>query len=124
MKELPRPEVVRCYVEESVNPPLPAMQLDWDESAPGAAERCWSLPGGVSVRGPAPARFGVTIYRRDDDAYQVRVLWDDLCLSWERLRRVQIMASALAPVLSALGTDLWYLLTQPAPASEPVSRVA
>jgi hypothetical protein len=30
------------------------------------------------------------------------------------LTRLQIMTSSLAIVLSALGTDLWYLLNQPA----------
>ena len=45
------------------------------------------------------------------------MLWNSLCLSWEGLTRVQIMASSIAPVLRALGTDLWYLLTQPASSS-------
>ena len=29
------------------------------------------------------------------------------------LTRVQLLTSALAPLLGALGTDLWYLLDQP-----------
>jgi hypothetical protein len=125
MRDLPRPQVRRCFFEESFQPPLSAMELEWNPDAPGVAERCWHLPSGVSVKGPAPARFGITIYRHGDDAYQVRVLWDGLCLRWERLTRVQIMASSLTAVLTALGTDLWHILIQPvSPASETAALAA
>src|SRR5215510_10265194 len=105
MQDLPRPEVLRCFFEESFQPPLPAMVLRWDPDGPGVTERSWYLPDGVCIKGPAPSRFGVTIQRRGEDAYQVRVLWNGLGLSWERLGRVPIMASSLALVLAALGTD-------------------
>jgi hypothetical protein len=116
MHDLPRPEILRCFVDDNFQPPLPAMTLHWGADAPVVAEHIWHLPDGVCINSPAPVRFGVTIYRHGADAYHVRVLWNSLCLSWECLTRVQIMASALASVLRVLGTDLWYLLTQPAPA--------
>lgn len=111
--DLPKPEVVRCFVERSFQPPLPAMELRWDPDATGVADRAWYLPDNICLKGPAPERFGLTIRRRGDDAYQVRVCWNRLCLSWEGLTRVQIMSSSLAMLLQTLGTDLWYLLNQP-----------
>ena len=111
--ELPRPEVRRCFFDKSFEPPLPAMALAWDHDAPGLAEHVWYLPGDVTVQGPAPDRFGVTVHRVGADSYRVRLLWNGLCLSWEHLTRVQVMTSALAPILAALGTDLWHLLNQP-----------
>ena len=57
--------------------------------------------------------FGLTIQRRETDRYSVRLLWDRTCLSWNALTRVQLMTSALTPLLAAMGTDLWYLLDQP-----------
>ena len=80
---------------------------------PGVAERTWYLPDSVNLKGPAPNRFGITINRYARDTYRVRVLWNRLCLTWDELSRVQIMTSLLAPILNALGTDLWYLLNQP-----------
>jgi hypothetical protein len=44
----------------------------------------------------------------------VRLLWDRTCFTWLALARVQLWTSALAPLLASLGTDLWYLLDQPA----------
>ena len=111
--KLPKPDVARCFFERSFEPPLPAMQLHWHPDGPGVAERTWYLPDSVLLQGPAPQRFGITIHRQGRDSYQVRVLWNRLCLSWEELTRVQIMSSSLAIVLNALGTDLWYLLSQP-----------
>jgi hypothetical protein len=111
--ELPKPEVVSCFFEKSFEPHLPAMELCWDPDAPGVAERTWYLPDSVCLKGPAPYRFGITINRYGTDTYRVRVLWNRLCLTWDELNRVQIMTSSLALVLSALGTDLWYLLNQP-----------
>ncbi|MBI2803640.1 MAG: hypothetical protein HYX68_01485 [Planctomycetes bacterium] len=111
--DLSRPEVVRCFFDRTFDPPLPAMELDWDAHAAGAAEGVWHLPENVSLNGPAPVRFGITIHRLGSDRYQVRVLWNHLCLSWDGLTRRQIMTTSLAHVLKALGTDLWYLLNQP-----------
>lgn len=111
--DLPRPDVVRCFFEQSFEPPLPAMELRWDPDSAGAFERVWNLPESVLVKGPAPQRFGVTIHRLGENSYKVRVLWNRLCLSWDELTRRQIMTSSLVLVLGALGTDVWYLLDQP-----------
>jgi hypothetical protein len=113
MDFLAKPEVLRYYFENTVQPHIPAMHLRWDPDAPGVADRSWHLPDGVSIKGPAPEHFGVTIRRRGPNAYQVRVLWNQLSLGWISLTRVQIMTSALAPLLRSLGTDLWHLLEQP-----------
>ena len=110
---LPKPIVARCFFEHSFEPPLPAMELRWDPNPTGVVEHVWHLPDGVQLEGPAPEQFGVTIRRFDNDAYQVRVLWNGLCLSWARLTRLQIMTSSLVVILGALGTDLRYLLSQP-----------
>jgi hypothetical protein len=112
VQALPTPEVLRCYFDDAFEPHLPAMALRW-RSAEGRAERLWELPEGVSLLGPPPQRFGVSIRRRDTDSYGVRVLWDRTCFTWHALPRMQLMTSALAPLLGALGTDLWYLLDQP-----------
>jgi len=111
--DLPKPSVVRCFFEHSFEPPLAAMELRWDPNAPGVGDHAWHLPDGVVLKGPAPERFGVTIRRYGKDAYQVRMLWNGLSMSWAKLSRVQIMTSALAVILDSLGTDLWYLLNQP-----------
>ncbi len=113
MQSLPAPEVIGCYIDKGFQPPLAAMCLRWDPNAPGSAERHWYLPEGVCLTGPAPAHFGITIHRRGADAYAVRVLWNTTCLSWAGLTRVQLLTCALAPLLRAMGTDLWYLLDQP-----------
>jgi hypothetical protein len=114
MKDLPRPEVLRCYFEDSFQPPLSAMELRWDADAADVADRIWHLPDGVCIKGPAPTRFGVSVQGHGDGAYRVRLVWNGLGVSWDRLSRVQVMASSLAPLLAALGTDLWSLLAQPA----------
>jgi hypothetical protein len=103
------PEVVRCYFDDGFEPRLPAMALRWD-----AGDECpWELPEGVTIAGPPPRQFGITIQRRAADTYAVRVLWERTCLRWQALTRAQLLGSALRPVLEALGTDLWYLLDQP-----------
>lgn len=111
--QLAKPDVVRCFFEQSFDPPLAAMALRWDAETAAACERLWQLPDNVAIKGPAPERFGVTICRWSEDAYRVRLLWNGLCLSWENLTRRQIMTSALASILGSLGTDVWYLLQQP-----------
>ena len=122
--ELPKPEVVRCFFVETHEPHLPAMELCWNPDAPGVAERTWYLPDSVSLKGPAPRRFGITINRHGKDAYRVRVLWNRLCMSWDDLTRVQILSSSIAVILNALGTDLWYLLNQPIEHERLASRAA
>jgi hypothetical protein len=112
VKAMPTPEVLRCYLDESFDPHLPAMCLRWQANS-GPGERLWELPEGVCMVGPAPQRFGVTIQRHATDSYAVRMLWDRTSFHWFSLTRAQLLGSALAPLLGALGTDLWYLLDQP-----------
>jgi hypothetical protein len=104
-------EVVRCYFDDAFEPHLPALCLRWEDSE--RIDRLWELPEGVCISGPPPGQFGFHVRRTAADAYAVRLLWDRSCFLWPSLRRVQLLSSALAPVLSALGTDLWYLLDQP-----------
>jgi hypothetical protein len=120
VETLPAPDVLCSYRDESFEPPLPAMCLLWDAEA---GECTWELPGGVAVTGPPPRRFGIDIRRQGGDAYAVRLLWDGTLLTWPAAAREQILASALAPLLAALGTDLWCLLDQPL-AAEPPPRAA
>jgi hypothetical protein len=110
---LPAPKVLRNYFDDEFEPQLPAMWLRWEAGSPDLGERLWELPEGVCVTGPAPERFGLRIQRRAADAYAVRLLWNQTRLSWSSLKRVQLLTSSLAPLLSAIGTDLWYLLDQP-----------
>jgi hypothetical protein len=112
LETLPAPEVVRCYFEDSFEPPLPALALHWQPDAASADYR-WDLPEDVSIVGPPPRHFGVTLRRRAADTYSVRLVWDRTCLHWQALTRSQLLTSSLLPVLDALGTDLWYLLDQP-----------
>lgn len=111
--DLPKPDVVRCFFDQTFDPPLPAMELRWDPDSAGAFERVWQLPDSVMIKGPAPRRFGVTIHRLGDNAYKVRVLWNGICMHWDELTRRQIMTSCLTLVLGSLGTDVWDLLEQP-----------
>ena len=110
VQALPAPEVLRCFFDDTFDPHLPAMHLRWGESR---GERLWEFPDGVTLMGPAPERFGVSIQRVGGDSYCVRVLWDRSYFVWQSVRRVELLTSALAPLLGALGTDLWYLLEQP-----------
>jgi hypothetical protein len=109
---LPAPEVVRCYFDDGFEPPLSAMALRWE---PGVAdEEClWELPEDVTITGPPPRRFGITIRRRAADTYAVRLLWGCTGFRWQALTRGQLLTSSLQPLLDVLGTNLWYLLEQP-----------
>jgi hypothetical protein len=109
---LPSPEVVRCYFDDSFAPRLPAMCLRWDAELRGG-DRQWELPEGVTIVGPPPERFGISIRRCGEDSFSVRLLWDHTCLTWQDLPRAALLTSALETLLGALGTDLWYLLDQP-----------
>jgi hypothetical protein len=124
METLPRPEVLRRFTDAECQPPLPAMRLRWDPTAMGFGERLWYLPENVCLTGPAPERFGVTIDRHGDDSYCVHVLWNRTYLSWPDVTRVQLLTSALAPLLAALGTDLWQLLSEPVRGTLRMPRVA
>ncbi len=110
---LSKPEVLRQGVDRETQPTVPALWLRWNDNAYPAAEKIWYLPQDVCLTGPAPQRFGVTIVRRGQDAYQVRLVWNDMSFSWQALRRVQLLSSALNPLLQALGQDLWQMLEQP-----------
>ena len=113
MEYLPKPEVLESCWEDDQPPTLAAMRLQWDPNMLGAAERVWRLPEGITLTGPAPERFGVTIVRKDLDAYSVRLLWNDIRFDWTALTRVQLLTTSLTPLLHALGQDLWSLLNQP-----------
>lgn len=110
---LPPPRVVRCFFSRQFQPHMPVMELEWDDDAPGIADETWYFPGQVTIQGPAPQSFGVVIERHGADDYGMRVVWNDLGMTWSDLRRVQILTSAVAPVLQSLGTDLWTVLEQP-----------
>ena len=114
MEFLPKPEVTRSFHDADLAPHLDAMELRWSDDAPGASERVWHLPQGVTVHGAAPARFGFAIERLGADAYKVELLWNRIHFAWSPLTRVQIMTSSLSLVLHALGADMWHLLHQPA----------
>jgi hypothetical protein len=108
------PHIVRGYFDASVEPHLPAMCLRWEDDA----ESTWELPEGVRFSGAPPRQFGIRIQRQDVDSYAVRLLWERSCLTWLDLTRDQLLNSDLDVLLSALGTDLWYLLDQPLPRGE------
>lgn len=112
MEMLPKPAILDSYVESEFQPPMPALRLRW-ETTVGTTERRWYLPCHLTLTGPAPERFGLTIVRRDVDSYAVRILWDEMNLNWSGLSRVQLLTSALTAILRALGQDLWQLLNQP-----------
>ena len=112
---LPSPQVAACYFDVGFVPPLAAMQLSWPADAP--AQSHWTLPNGESLTGPPPGRFGVRIRRQAEDAYAVTLLWDSTYRQWYSLRRRELQASSLGPVLAALGTPLDSLLDQPASAA-------
>jgi hypothetical protein len=113
MESLPKPVIVESYLETAYPPPLPALRLYWDPEMTGTAERSWFLPRHLTLKGPAPERFGLSIVRVAHDSYTVRLLWNDLYLNWTALTRVQLLTSALSPLLRVLGQDLWQLLNQP-----------
>lgn len=119
---LPAPQVLGCYFDDGFTPHLPAMRLRWDGDAP--TDQTWDLPGGLSIVGPPPRRFGLSIHRHGPDTYRVRLLWDQTGLSWTAVPRGELLTSSLAPLLAAMGTDLWYLLDQPVAVSGEVLRAA
>jgi len=111
-QQLPRPEVVRRFAEDFFHCSAPALSLRWPDSA-ALDERLWELPDGVNILGAPPERFGYHLQRVGTDAYTLRLLWNHTVLSWPMLSRMQLLSSALAPLLFALGMDLWTLLEQP-----------
>ena len=112
MPTLPQPEVLSCYFDSGFSPCLAAMRLRWPAPSAGGV-RGWDLPGGVRLTGPPPEAFGVRLQRWGDDSYAACLLWDSMRLQWSALTRAQVLDSALAPILAALGGDLGYYLDQP-----------
>ena len=88
------------------------MQLRWPGDISDALAE-WALPRGETLHGTLPKRFGLLIRRQAEDAYAVSLVWDSNCKQWFSLRRQELTASALAPILAVLGTRLEYLLDQP-----------
>lgn len=110
-QSLTAPTVLSRFFDDSTGPFLPAYELRWEE--PERKDRLWDLPEGVCVVGPPPARFGVKVERTAADSYSVRLVWDRTSLAWEGLGRMPLLASALAPLLAALGCDFRAVLDQP-----------
>jgi hypothetical protein len=113
---LPSPDVIRSYYDEAFHPHQPALCLDWGSEP---LDRVWQLPEGISLSGPAPRRFGISIRRHGADAFQVRLLWDETRFHWSSVSRAQVMGCCLPALLEALGTDPWHLLDQPERSSGP-----
>jgi hypothetical protein len=119
---LPAPEILRSEFEEAFTYNLQALRLRWNTAGLGDRERLWELPEGVMLCGPAPQRFGVHVQRLAADGYAVRLLWDRSCFYWPSLRRVQLLSSAIGPLLAAVGKDLRALLDQPIQSPSAASR--
>ena len=113
MESLPKPTIVESYLEHDCQPPLPVLRLQWDPDLLGMAERNWYFPRHMTLKGPAPERFGVAITRLATDSYSVRMLWNDMYMNWTGLTRVQLLTSALTPLLRVLDKDIWHFLNQP-----------
>jgi hypothetical protein len=111
---LPEVEIVRRSVEASLDISLPVLTLRWGPPVRGQAERLWELPEGVCMVGPGPERFGFSFRQLDNGDFAVRLLWDRTMLHWPAVSRVELLASSLAPLMGAVGLDLWSLLDQPA----------
>lgn len=112
-RELPQAEVEGCTFVEQVRPAMPALLLRWEAATGPGGRTAWRLPGGIRWSGPWPRRFGVVLLRTGHDAYVVRLIWDELYWVWSGLPATEIRRSAIAWVLSALGTDVNGLLAQP-----------
>jgi hypothetical protein len=121
VQTLSEPEIVRCFYDDTFQPRLTAMCLNWRD---GSQERLWELPDNVCLAGPPPEKFGVSIQRRSSDTYAVRMLWNQTGLFWPTLTRAELLGSALAPLLGAMGTDLWHMLEQPIAAESCVPNKA
>jgi hypothetical protein len=115
MEFLPRPTVLETVFDSRLTPPLRVSTLRWNPDAPGVAERTWHLPMHVSVKSPAPERFGIDVQATGTARYRVRLVWDDLHLCWDNLHAHEVMTGSLAQLLRALGQDLWRLLEQRTP---------
>ena len=113
-RSLPPAQVVRKVIDEAFDIHSPVLVLEWSEGG-STAERLWELPDGFSIVGGAPRRFALLVRRSSSDTYGVRLLWDRTQLVWRGVSRLDLLASCLAPILAAVGLDLWSLLEQPVP---------
>lgn len=120
---LPTAHVVRKYVDDTFDTHTPILVLRWAEQGP-ASERLWELPEGLSILGTPPERFGLCLRRHSADGYDVRLVWERTQLSWPALSRIELLSSSLAPLLAAMGLDLWSLLEQPIPGVRMRPRAA
>lgn len=111
MESLGLPFVTSCYLDKTFHQAVSAMRLHWPVGS--LAEQSWHLPQGITLTSPPPEQFGLSIKRWADDAFALRLLWNDHLLEWRQLSRRQILTCSLTPLLRALGTDVWQLLEQP-----------
>jgi hypothetical protein len=119
---LPTAEVVRKSIDETFDEHAPVWLLRWQDDGPG--ERLWQLPEGLCVVGGPPRRLGLSIRPQPSGSYAVRLLWERTLLGWPGLSRVELLGSCLAPLLAALGLDLWSMLQQPVAAARVRPRAA
>ncbi len=110
---MPIPQIVCTEIDDTFDVFMPVLQLHWGEVNQNHPERIWELPEGVTMVGAGPEHFGLKVQRCDRNSYSVRLLWNQTVLHWTRLTRVQLLSSALLPILESLGTDLRDLLDQP-----------
>ena len=113
-RSLPPAQVVRKIIDEAFDIHSPVLILEWSEGGSNT-ERLWELPDGFSIMGAAPRRFGLLVRRTTSDAYSVQLLWDRTQLVWRDVSRLDLLGTCLAPLLAAMGLDLWSLLEQPVP---------
>ena len=78
-------------------------------------------PAGRREHGrPATATFRLQRPPPGGKASRRALLWDRTSLSWVSLSCMQLLTSAFAPLMAALGADLWSLLDQPVPTAQRV----
>ena len=124
MTPLPLPEVLGCYCDVGFTPPIATMQLRWPAEV-AEIEQTWRLPNGGPHVALLPKRFGVRILRQAEDAYVVALMWDATYHQWFSLRRAEVLASVLAPLLASMDTKLEHILDQPLlPPRTPLSSAA
>jgi hypothetical protein len=112
LQALPAPTVICSGFDDQFSPPLPIVELDWEDEA---GERTWDLPTGICLTASPPRQFGIRIRLVRPEIYAVQLRWDDQTFTWPTLGRGQLLNSSLAPLLEALGMDLWYILERPQP---------
>lgn len=109
---LPAVEVLRKTIDDTFDPQTPVLMLRWADHGP-VAERIWELPGGLTIHGGPPRRFGLSVHRHSADAFEVRLVWDYTQMTWPVASRLELLSCCLLRVLGALGLDLWSMLEQP-----------